>query len=79
MNDESDRSGIWLPLALTGRVPCRVKGPVKKGDILVTSSTPGVAEKINNQSYVPGCVIGKSLEDYLGTNITTIEVVVGRF
>jgi hypothetical protein len=79
MNDESDRSGIWLPLALTGRVPCLVKGPVKKGDVLVTSSTPGVAEKINNQSYVPGCVIGKSLEEYLGTNITTIEVVVGRF
>lgn len=79
MNDESDRSGIWLPLALTGRVPCLVKGPVKKGDVLVTSSTPGVAEKINNQSYIPGCVIGKSLEEYLGTNITTIEVVVGRF
>lgn len=79
MNDENGRSGIWLPLALTGRVPCRVKGPVKKGDVLVTSSTPGVAEKINNQSYVPGCVIGKSLEEYLGTNITTIEVVVGRF
>ena len=79
MNDESSRSGIWLPLALTGRVPCLVKGPVSKGDIVVTSDIPGVAEKINKILYEPGSVIGKSLEHHLGTDIKIIEVVVGRF
>lgn len=68
-----------LPVAFTGRVPCKVQGPVRKGDVLVTSDTPGVAQTINKDKYVPGCVIGKALEDYNDFNIATIEVVVGRF
>jgi len=79
MNDDSSRSGTWLPVALQGRVPCKVKGPVSKGDIVVTSDIPGVAEKINKILYEPGSVIGKSLEHHLGTDIKIIEVVVGRF
>ena len=34
-----------LPVALTGRVPCRVKGLVSKFDKLTTSKVPGVAKK----------------------------------
>ena len=68
-----------VALALTGRVPCRVKGPVAKGTVLVTSDVPGVAEAINNSMYRPGCVLGKSLGQIDNTSIQTIEVVVGRF
>ena len=75
MNSESD----GLPVAFTGRVPCKVQGPVKKGDVLVTSGMPGVAQTIDNEKFVPGCVIGKALEEYKDFNVTTIEVVVGRF
>lgn len=32
-----------MPIALVGRIPCRVIGPVTKGQRLVTSRTPGVA------------------------------------
>ena len=78
MND-GKTDGIWLPVALTGRVPCQVKGPVKKGDIVVTSSLEGVAEKLDKSKYEPGCVIGKSLEDHSEETVKTIEVVVGRF
>jgi hypothetical protein len=78
MNDDSSRSGTWLPVALQGRVPCKVKGPVSKGDMVVTSDIPGVAEKLNKILYEPGSVIGKSLEHHLGTDIKIIEVVVGR-
>jgi len=67
-----------LPIALQGRVPCRVQGPVKKGQVLVTSTTPGVAQAINNAKFVPGCVIGKALETINTNNIQTIEVVVGK-
>jgi len=68
-----------LPVALTGRVPCLVQGPVKKGDVLVTSTTPGAAQKINAGEFQPGCVIGKSLENIPDDELKLIEVVVGRF
>jgi hypothetical protein len=68
-----------LPVALQGRVPCRVQGPVSKGDVLVTSTTPGVAQRIDNTKFLPGCVVGKALESINTNNIQTIEVVVGRF
>jgi hypothetical protein len=66
-----------LPVALTGRVPCRVQGPVKKGDVLVASSTPGVAQRIG-MNWQPGCVIGKAMQVIDIAGIQTIEVAVGR-
>lgn len=66
-----------LPIALTGRVPCRVQGPVRKGDVLVASSTPGVAQRIG-MNWQPGCVVGKSLEVIENSEVKTIEVAVGR-
>lgn len=70
---------IGLPVALTGRVPCLVQGPVSKGDVLVTSVTAGAAQKINPARFQPGCVIGKSLENILDSELKIVEVVVGRF
>ena len=66
------------PIALTGRVPCMVKGPVDKGDLLVTSEYAGVAQKLVKALYEPGCVIGKSLEKINSDETKLIEVVVGR-
>jgi hypothetical protein len=66
-----------LPVALTGRVPCRVQGPVRKGDVLVASSTPGVAQRIG-MNWQPGCILGKSMEGIDNSEIQTIEVAVGR-
>ena len=68
-----------LPVAMTGRVPCLVQGPVTKGQVLVTSTTEGVAQAIDNSQFVPGCVVGKALEAINTNTIETIEVVVGRF
>lgn len=67
-----------LPVALVGRVPCRVKGPVLPGDVLVTSDEPGTACRIIDQ-WVHGCVIGKSLGIVPEGTTATIEVSVGRF
>jgi len=67
-----------VPVALTGRVPCQVVGPVKKGDRLVSSAIPGVAQALDAPSYQPGCVIGKSLEDWSEATVKLVEVVVGR-
>jgi len=68
-----------LPVALTGRVPCQVLGPVSKGTLIVTSSIPGVAQAIDESQYRPGCVIGKSLETIDDSLVKTIEIAVGRF
>ena len=73
MNDSIDGTAV----ALRGRVPCKVKGPVCKGDILVTGDIPGVAE-LPHVDYAPPayCVVGKALEDIIDESIKTIEVVV---
>lgn len=67
-----------VPVALTGRVPCQVLGPVKKGDRLTSSVFPGVAQVLDESTYQPGCIIGKALEDWSDTSVKLIEVVVGR-
>jgi hypothetical protein len=69
----------YLPVALTGRVPCFVRGPVEKGTVLTTSSIPGVAMAVDVKNFVPGCVIGKSLQTIEDDSVQTIEVAVGRF
>ena len=68
-----------VPVALTGRVPCKVIGPVLKGTVLTTSHLPGVAMVLDPAKFVPGCVIGKSLETIEDSSVQTIEVAVGRF
>jgi trimeric autotransporter adhesin len=68
-----------IEVALVGRVPCRVVGTIAKGDRLVSSSTPGVATRLDMAQYQPGCIIGKALEAYNSDTVGTIEVAVGRF
>jgi len=71
----SDSAG--LPVALQGKVKCKVIGVIGKGDMLVTHSQhPGVARAGNNPAM--GTVIGKSLENYNSTEIGTINIVAGR-
>ena len=69
MNSEGE--GQYL--ALTGRVPCKVTGPVAKGDLLVTSATKGHATVDNNAQ--PGRIIGKAVGSSEGGE-AVIEVLV---
>ena len=62
-------------VALTGRVPTMVVGPVRKGDLMVTAGLGRAKSAIDPRV---GSVIGKALEDFDGAE-GTIEVVVGRF
>ena len=73
MNDSAN----GLPVALMGKVKCKVIGHINKGDML--SAHPqhnGVAKKTFDPQV--GEVIGKALEDYDSTEIGTINIVVGR-
>ena len=62
-------------VALTGRVPTMVVGPVRKGDLMVAAGLGRAQSSIDPKV---GSVIGKALEDFDGVE-GTIEVVVGRF
>ena len=55
MNAESD----GVAVALTGRVPCKVSGPVSPGDLMVSSSLSGHAMSDNNAQA--GRIIGKAI------------------
>jgi hypothetical protein len=68
------KSEFVVSLALTGRVPCKVQGTVRKGDMMVSASN-GYARAEEDPKL--GSVIGKALEDFDG-DIGIIEVVVGR-
>jgi len=65
-------------IGLIGRVPCQVVGTINKGDRLVSSDQPGVAQALDFNNYQPGCIIGKALEHYNSTNVGIIEIAVGR-
>jgi hypothetical protein len=68
------KSEFVVSLALTGRVPCKVQGTVRKGDMMVSASN-GYARAEDDPRL--GSVIGKALEDFDG-DTGIIEVVVGR-
>ena len=63
-------------VAIAGRVPCKVLGPVSKGDMLVASAIPGYAIVDNNPRL--GSVIGKSVVDKTDDGKSTIEIIVGK-
>lgn len=70
-----ERSDSKVPVATTGRVRVKVdatRGPIRIGDLLVTSDTPGTAMKsaavdvAGIPMHRPGTLIGKALEPLAG-------------
>jgi hypothetical protein len=64
-----------VPIALVGRIPCMVIGPVAKGD-LMTSAGFGYAK--TNTSPALGSIIGKAVQDFPSPAKGVIEILVGR-
>jgi hypothetical protein len=63
-----------IAIALQGRIPAKVKGPVKRGDMMVSSNN-GYA--VSSSSPTIGTVLGKALTDFNG-DTGIIEIMVGR-
>ena len=63
-----------VAVALTGRVPTRVTGTIRKGDMLVATADGRARAEADP---VTGSIIGKALADFDGAD-GVIEVVVGR-
>jgi hypothetical protein len=67
-----------VPMAMMGIVPTKVSaenGPIKRGDLLVTSSTVAYAMKGTDRSRMLGAVIGKAMGN-LDSGTGVIEVLV---
>jgi len=67
-----------VPMAMTGIVPTKVSaenGPIKPGDLLVTSTKPGYAMKGTDRAQMLGAVIGKAI-GHLDSGMGVIEAVV---
>jgi Chlorovirus glycoprotein repeat len=73
MNDQLQGQHV-VQVALLGRVPCRVRGKIFKGDFMVAGGS-GYARPTAYPKF--GTVIGKALEDFDGVD-GIIEIVVGR-
>ncbi|WBV55337.1 collagen-like protein [Chryseobacterium daecheongense] len=77
-NIDADLSGK-VPMGVIGVIPTKVcleGGKIKRGDLLVTSSKPGVAMKANLKKVRIGQVIGKALQDYNQSETAKIKVLV---
>jgi hypothetical protein len=71
----SGLSGEYVvAVALAGRVPCRIDGPVARGDMLVSAGNGRARSEADPKI---GTVIGKALESFDG-DAGTIEVLVGK-
>lgn len=61
--DRQDGPGRY-PIAMIGKVYCRVSGengPIRIGDMLTTSATPGHAQAVTDRPSAGGTIIGKAL------------------
>lgn len=68
-----------VPMGVVGVIPTKVcleGGEINRGDLLVTSSIPGVAMKADINKVKPGQVIGKALENFLSDQHGKIRVLV---
>jgi len=74
MNSEAGTDETHPYIALRGRVPCKVTGPVRKGDLLVCSNTAGYANSALSMP-IAGSIIGRALENHSG-GLGIIEVLV---
>ncbi len=75
MNNDLD----GISVALIGRVPCKVVGTVRKGDMLISSAETGHAQAYKDIHNPPtGSVIGKAIENKDNDGPGVIEVLVGR-
>lgn len=66
MNSGAGFSDTHPYIALKGKVPCKVVGHIKKGDLLVTSSEPGHAVSVSAMHVMPHTAFARANEDFDG-------------
>jgi hypothetical protein len=75
MNGGAGEDDTHPPVAMTGRVPVKVTGPVRKGDRLVSAGN-GLARSANPSEITAFNVIGRSLQNKTDNDNGTVEAIV---
>jgi hypothetical protein len=78
-NAEQNNLSEMVPMGVIGVIPTKVcleGGAIRRGDLIVTSSIPGVAMKADPDKVKAGQVLGKALQGYTGNGIGKINVLV---
>ena len=75
MNSNAGEDSTHPYVALKGRVPCKIIGPVKKGDLIVTYKTPGYGVSVGGAD-MGRSVFAKSLVNNDDSGEKVIEVAI---
>jgi len=75
LNSGEKEKALAYPVALKGRVPCLVKGTVRKGQRIVASDVAGVG--MATDSYESAAIIGRAISEKTSDDIGSVEVAVG--
>jgi len=78
VHEMSQASDEEIPVAMVGIVPCKVSaenGSIRRGDLLVTSSTLGYAMRATDRSQFAGAILGKAMEP-LDKGLGLIQILV---
>uniref|UniRef100_UPI000684FB1E beta strand repeat-containing protein n=1 Tax=Terrimonas ferruginea TaxID=249 RepID=UPI000684FB1E len=78
-NAVDDDLSHMVPMGVIGVIPTKVcleGGAIRRGDLIVTSSIPGVAMKGDPEKVKIGQVMGKALQDYNANEVGKINVLV---
>ena len=73
MNAEAE----GVAVALTGRVPVKVEGRIRKGERLVSGNKPGYAKALMGNEYDMRSIVGRALADKDTFEDDVIEAVIG--
>jgi hypothetical protein len=76
MNARRKKDKNALPIAVAGRIPVKVTGEVNRGDRLIASDIPGVAQAATENAPA-WSIIGRSLSNFAGPGLGTVEATVG--
>ena len=75
MNSHAGSDETHPPVAMTGRVPVKVVGKVRKGDRLVAAGAGQARAALAGEATAFN-VIGRALQDKLTTDSGTVEAIV---
>ena len=75
MNNEAGDNKTHPYVALKGRVPCKVTGPIKRGDLLVTATLHGHAMSVGKRAQ-PYTAFARALENFSGgTGVIEVAII----
>lgn len=75
LNSKDKLKDFAYPVALKGRVPCVVKGEVRKGQRIVASDLAGVGMAVDH--FDPAATVGRAISEKTYGDVGIIEVAVG--